>query len=213
MQPDLGSVLRSVVPPVAGRVGSVGGQGIAMSSTDAQGAAGPRPAGEHRRGRPGLVEVAFLLGLVAFVLVAAGLTIEVGFQGAGSHVADPDALVSTLEGPSAGDESAAHGALPGPTFPVEPVPEAVSVQILDGGAGAERIAEIRAVLQGEGFRVVATNAAREMDSIVLFTTGFEQEAVRVAERLGVADVRPMDSLPPERRLSSSVMVHVVIGRG
>ena len=184
-----------------------------MSLPDPQGADGARAAVARRRGRPGLVELAFLFGLVAFVLVAAGLTIEVGFRDPGSQGADPDVSASAPEAPAGPEESAADDVTPGLVPPAELVPADVSVQILDGGVGEERITEVVTSLQREGFRVVATNTAREHeDSIVLFTTGFEQEALRVAEHLGVTDVRPMDVLPPERRLSESVMVHVIIGR-
>ena len=91
----------------------------------------------------------------------------------------------------------------------------LSIEVrFDGRAGGEeRVGEVRALLVDEGFRVAATNRARQMDDVIYFTDGFEDAALRAAEILGFERVEPMEALPPERRLSSSVMLHVIVGAG
>jgi hypothetical protein len=99
--------------------------------------------------------------------------------------------------------------------PVEgPPPGSVSVQLLNGiGAdGASGVAAVRSLLSEAGFRIVASNAGRAYDrTTVFYTVGFEAEGRLVARTLGTTEVFVMTDLPAERRLSSSVMVHVVVG--
>jgi hypothetical protein len=95
-----------------------------------------------------------------------------------------------------------------------PRPADVSVQLLNGiGAdGSTGVARVRTTLTEAGFRIAATRDARAYDiTTIFYTVGFEAEARLVGQVLGVSAIRPMTDLPPERRLSSSVMVHVVVG--
>jgi hypothetical protein len=95
-----------------------------------------------------------------------------------------------------------------------PRPETVSVQLLNGiGAdGAAGVASVRTQLSGAGFRIVASNTGRAYDrTTVFYTVGFEAEGRLVARTLGTDQVFAMTELPAERRLSSTVMVHVVVG--
>jgi len=98
--------------------------------------------------------------------------------------------------------------------PEGPDPGGVSVQLLDGIAsdGAAAVARARATLVDAGFRIAATRTARAYDvTTIFYTVGFEDEGRLVGRTLGVTEVRPMTDLPAERRLSDSVMVHVVLG--
>lgn len=95
-----------------------------------------------------------------------------------------------------------------------PRPADVTIQLLNGiGAdGSAAISRIRTTLTEAGFRISASNAGRPYDDTTIFyTVGFEDEGRLVASTLGVTEVFVMTDLPPERRLSSSVMVHVVVG--
>jgi len=95
-----------------------------------------------------------------------------------------------------------------------PRPETVSVQLLNGiGAdGAAGVASVRTQLSDAGFRIVASNAGRAYDrTTVFYTVGFEAEGRLVARTLGTTQVFAMTELPADRRLSASVMVHVVVG--
>jgi len=95
-----------------------------------------------------------------------------------------------------------------------PRPGDVSVQLLNGiGAdGSAGVTRVRTTLTEAGFRIVASRDGRAYDvTTIFYTTGFEAEARLVGQVLGVRAINPMTDLPPERRLSSSVMVHVVVG--
>lgn len=95
-----------------------------------------------------------------------------------------------------------------------PQPADVTVQLLNGAGdgGAAVVADARATLTDAGFRIAASNNARPYDTTTIFyTVGFESEARLVGEALGVTEINPMTDLPPERRLSDGVMVHVVLG--
>jgi hypothetical protein len=71
---------------------------------------------------------------------------------------------------------------------------------------------VRTTLTEAGFRIAASRDGRAYDvTTIFYTTGFEAEARLVGQVLGVSAINPMTDLPPERRLSSSVMVHVVVG--
>jgi hypothetical protein len=90
----------------------------------------------------------------------------------------------------------------------------VSVQVLDGISGGDQaaVARIVATLREAGFRIVAQNAGRPYDvTTVFYNDGYEAEARRVAQAIGAEVVNAMSSLPPERRLSASVNVHVIVG--
>lgn len=175
-----------------------------------QNAAVPAPSVRARR-RLGGLELLFI-GVAAIVLLlAAGLSIEVRFDGR----AGGDGEAATT-GPAAATEvSPAPEPVPHEPAPVveEERPAEVTVQLLDGGGGEERVGELRALLDAAGFRVAATNMARPMEDIIYFTVGFEAEARRAAELIGFERVESMVALPPERRLSSSVMLHVIVGPG
>jgi hypothetical protein len=122
--------------------------------------------------------------------------------------ADDDAPDEEDEGDDADDT---------PTEPppsTGPRPADVSVQLLNGiGAdGSAGVARVRTTLTEAGFRIVASRAGRAYDvTTIFYTTGFEAEARLVGQVLGVRAINPMTDLPPERRLSSTVMVHVVVG--
>lgn len=95
-----------------------------------------------------------------------------------------------------------------------PRPADVTIQLLNGiGAdGADAISRVRTTLTEAGFRISASNAGRPYDDTTIFyTVGFAEEGRLVASTLGVTEVFVMTDLPPERRLSPSVMVHVVVG--
>ena len=95
-----------------------------------------------------------------------------------------------------------------------PAPGDVSVQLLNGiGAnGSAGVARVRSTLDEAGFRIVATSPGRPYDvTTIFYTGGFEDAARLVGAALNVSTIRPMTDLPAERRLSATVMVHVVVG--
>jgi hypothetical protein len=171
-----------------------------------------QPSAPARRG-VGALEIGFIAAAVLVLLLGAGLRVEIGFATGG----DAPELVPAAE-PAPGPDGSRPAV---PVRPLEPEqvddglrPADITIQILNAGAEEERLAAIRTTLVEEGFRVAATNAARPFDTDVIFyTTGFEEAALLVADALGIDMVEPMTSLPPERRLSESVMVHVVAGSG
>lgn len=90
-------------------------------------------------------------------------------------------------------------------------PSEVSIQVLDavlddGGAAANRVAD---ELRGDGYNVIVVNDSfRTYDSTtVFFTDGHEAEARQLADEYGFARVEPKPS-----NLSSSVDIHLVVGR-
>jgi hypothetical protein len=124
------------------------------------------------------------------------------------------------EGPGDGGSTDGEGEGEGEGGAVEPPPVTgprpadVSVQLLNGiGAdGAAGVARVRTTLADAGFRIAASRDGRAYDvTTIFYTVGFEAEARLVGQVLDVRAINPMTDLPPERRLSSSVMVHVVVG--
>jgi hypothetical protein len=127
---------------------------------------------------------------------------------------DEDADVGeddTTEGEDAGNEE------PAPAPPTEPAvrPNSeVSVQVLDGisGGGSAAVTRVVATLREAGFRIAAQNTGRAYDvTTVFYNEGYEAEARRVAQAIDASVVSAMSSLPPERRLSPGVNVHVIVG--
>jgi len=103
---------------------------------------------------------------------------------------------------------------PAPPPATGPAPSGVSVQLLNGigSDGAAGVARVRTVLTDAGFRIAASRDGRPYDvTTIFYTVGFEAEARLVGQTLGVTAINVMTDLPPERRLSPSVMVHVVVG--
>jgi len=103
---------------------------------------------------------------------------------------------------------------PAPPPVTGPRPGDVSVQLLNGiGAdGAAGVARVRTTLTDTGFRIAASRDGRAYDvTTIFYTVGYEAEARLVGRTLGVTAINVMTDLPPERRLSSNVMVHVVVG--
>ena len=88
-------------------------------------------------------------------------------------------------------------------------PDTISVQVLDGfqddgGAAADGVA---AQLRDDGYRVVAQNPALRYEvTTVLWTAGNEAAGQQIARDIGAAEVREQPG-----NLSTSVMVHVVVG--
>jgi aspartate aminotransferase-like enzyme len=69
-----------------------------------------------------------------------------------------------------------------------------------------------AALREAGFRIAAQNTGRAYDvTTVFYNDGYEAEARRVAQTIDASVVTAMSSLPPERRLSTGVNVHVIVG--
>ena len=114
-----------------------------------------------------------------------------------------------------GDDTEGEDATPAePPATQGPRPADVTVQLLNGiGAdGSAGVARVRTTLSDAGFRISASNPGRPYDvTTVFYTPGFEAQGRLVASTLEVSEVIVMTDLPPERRLSSSVMVHVVVG--
>jgi hypothetical protein len=106
---------------------------------------------------------------------------------------------------------------PAPVPPAEPAvrPNSqVSVQVLDGisGGGATAVTRVVATLRDAGFRIAAQNTGRPYEvTTVFYNDGYEAEAGRVAQAIGATVVTAMSTLPPERRLSAGVNVHVIVG--
>jgi hypothetical protein len=175
---------------------------------------------------------------VAFVALVAGLfTVVDVWQGRDVAASSPPAVTPTPipepappadeqpeeEAPAAegepadgapGGEAAPVPAPTPPPAPVGPAPSSVSIQLLNGIGtdGSAAVTRVRTTLVEAGFRVVASNTGRPYDATTIFyTTGFEAEARLVGSVLGVNRIIAMTELPAERRLSSSVMVHVIIG--
>lgn len=99
---------------------------------------------------------------------------------------------------------------PEPEVPAEPAfpPGEVTVQVLDGNAGGDGSAARRVAqeLRDLGYQVIAENRARANSTTsVQYTAGYEAQARQVAAEIGGAEVRQ------QTNLSSSVMVHVVVG--
>ncbi len=96
-----------------------------------------------------------------------------------------------------------------------PRPADVSVQLLNaaGDGGSAALSTMATTLQEAGFRISArVTAGRRYDQTTIFyTDGFEAEGRLLASVLAVNEIYPMSELPPERQLSSRVMVHVVVG--
>ena len=93
-----------------------------------------------------------------------------------------------------------------------PRPQDVTVQLLNGSGVDGATAPVRTVLTDAGFRITAASRARPRDvTTIYYTVDFEAEGRLVASVLGTDQVFPMTDLPPERRLSSTVMVHVIVG--
>ncbi len=123
---------------------------------------------------------------------------------------DTDADTDTDGGDTEGEDASPAE----PPATQGPRPADVTVQLLNGiGAdGSAGVARVRTTLSDAGFRISASNPGRPYDvTTVFYTAGFEAQGRLVASTLGVSQVFVMTDLPPERRLSSSVMVHVVVG--
>jgi hypothetical protein len=124
--------------------------------------------------------------------------------------ADGDDGVTDGDGADADDEDDTSAPPPAQG----PRPQDVTVQVLNGiGAdGSAAVSRVRTTLSEAGFVIRATSTARPYDvTTIFYTEGFEAEARLVGSVLGVNAINAMSTLPPERRLSSTVMVHVVLG--
>ncbi|TVR18809.1 MAG: LytR family transcriptional regulator [Nitriliruptor sp.] len=88
-------------------------------------------------------------------------------------------------------------------------PSTVTVQVLDGfqadgGAAAGVVAR---ELEGAGYRIIARNPAVRYDvTTVLWTAGSEDAGRQIAADIGAPAAREQPG-----NLSTSVMVHVVVG--
>jgi len=104
---------------------------------------------------------------------------------------------------------------PEPPATEGPRPADVTVQLLNGIGpdGSSAVTRLRTTLESAGFRISAQNTARTAyeETTVFYTVGREAEGRLVGAALGVNRVFVMTDLPPERRLSPTVMVHVVVG--
>jgi hypothetical protein len=131
--------------------------------------------------------------------------------------ADADGDADDLDDADGDDGGDAEEEPAAPAPPAEPAARPnseVSVQVLDGitGGGTAAVNAAVATLREAGFTIAAQNAGRAYDvTTVFYSDGFEAEGRRVGAALGVTTVRAMAELPAERRLSSSVNVHVIIG--
>jgi hypothetical protein len=95
-----------------------------------------------------------------------------------------------------------------------PRPQDVTVQLLNGigSDGTAAVTRARTTLSEAGFVIRATSNARAYDvTTIFYTDGYEAEARLVGSVLGVNAINAMSTLPADRRLSPSVMVHVVLG--
>ncbi len=112
------------------------------------------------------------------------------------------------------DEADDEDDTPTPPPAQGPRPQDVTVQLLNGiGAdGSAAVTRARTTLSEAGFNIRATSNARAYDTTTIFyTDGYEAEARLVGSVLGVNAINAMSTLPADRRLSPSVMVHVVLG--
>jgi hypothetical protein len=129
-----------------------------------------------------------------------------GSEGDDVGTDDPD---GAGEGDAEGD-----GVAPETPATQGPRPADVTVQLLNGIGpdGSAAVTRVRTTLSEAGFRISAQNTGRPYDvTTIFYTVGFEAQARLVASTLGVTQVFVMTDLPPERRLSATVMVHVVVG--
>lgn len=128
-------------------------------------------------------------------------------------VNDPDADDTDTD--DGAEDDAADDVPVEPPAPTGPRPESVTVQLLDAitGQDADAVARVRRILADANFNIRASNRARMMYDVttVFYTDGFEAQGRLVAQALDVTEVRAMSTLPAERRLSSSIMVHVLVG--
>jgi hypothetical protein len=129
--------------------------------------------------------------------------------------ADADADDADAEAGETDDDAPAEE--PAPAAPTDPATRPngeVSVQVLDGisGGGSAAVTRVVAALREAGFRIAAQNTGRAYDvTTVFYNDGYEAEARRVAQTIDASVVTAMSSLPPERRLSTGVNVHVIVG--
>jgi len=127
---------------------------------------------------------------------------------------DDEDVEGEEEDDDAADGPSAPAEPPVPPTPTIP-PSSVSIQLLDAteGDGTAAVARVRTLLTDGGFRISAQRSAGRVYEVttIFYTVGREAEGRLVGQQLGVVEVRPMTDLPPERRLSDTVMVHVVIG--
>lgn len=127
---------------------------------------------------------------------------------------EADVEDDAVEEDGAAGEPPASAPAPAPA-PSGPRPGDVTIQLLDAvlDDGGTSVTRARTTLRGAGFTVVASNrvAASRADNYarttILYTPGFEAAGRAVAAALGATEVR---AVTPENRLSSSVMVHVVV---
>jgi hypothetical protein len=119
------------------------------------------------------------------------------------------------QGDANGDGSGGDTTPTAPPAQEGPRPADVSIQLLNaaGDGGSAALSTMATTLQEAGFRISArVTAGRRYDQTTIFyTDGFEAEGRLLASVLAVNEVYPMSELPPERQLSSRVMVHVVVG--
>ncbi len=131
-----------------------------------------------------------------------------GAEGDADEADDADA------GETDDDAPAEEPAPAAPTDPATRPNSEVSVQVLDGisGGGSAAVTRVVTALREAGFRIAAQNTGRAYDvTTVFYNDGYEAEARRVAQAIDASVVTAMSSLPPERRLSSGVNVHVIVG--
>jgi hypothetical protein len=132
-------------------------------------------------------------------------------DGDDDEVGDDDTEGDAPDGAEDGDDAGEST----PPPPVQgPRPQDVTVQLLNGiGAdGSAAVTRARTTLSEAGFNIRATSNARTYDATTIFyTDGYEAEARLVGSVLGVNAINAMSTLPADRRLSPSVMVHVVLG--
>jgi hypothetical protein len=195
----------------------------------------PSGTGSRLTGLRSLPSSAFrALGVgVGFVVLVAGVFAGIGaWQDRGPRVDEPAAAPAPAPVPApvpdgapddvpddvpddeADEDVPGDDATPDDPPAAGPAPRDVSVQLLNGiGAdGAAGVARVRSALSDAGFRIVATSTGRAYDvTTIFYTVGFEDEAQLVGAELDVRVINPMTDLPAERRLSPSVMVHVVVG--
>jgi len=90
-------------------------------------------------------------------------------------------------------------------------PSSVSIQVLDGVRDDDRAAarKVADKLTDAGYRVVVINPASSVYDVttVLWTQGFEDQALQVQHEFSFAEAREKPS-----NLSSNVQLHVVVGR-